>query len=260
MGLIQHLNIALVMVLMELVVEVVITEDYLIQIMKMQVFRGGGGSSYWGGSGVSYIGDIGGTHNTNSQQSYSSLVSFNINANIGIGAPSIDTSTNIDGGNGLIVLEYTPTKPSPPIASATSGGGLVLTDPLEYHSPLLALGKGFTGGNYYYESNLDGTPINYAGGGGGSDPDNVPGIGGAGGAGGGGAGAGQQGAGVNGTANTGGGGGGASNAVGGNGGSGVVILSMLDADYSGTTTGSPTESDDGTTKVLIFNGDGSYTA
>ena len=35
MGLIQHLNIALVMVLMELVVEVVITEDYLIQIMKM---------------------------------------------------------------------------------------------------------------------------------------------------------------------------------------------------------------------------------
>ena len=83
---------------------------------------GGGGSSYWGGSGVSYIGDIGGTHNTNSQQSYSSLVSFNINANIGIGAPSIDTSTNIDGGNGLIVLEYTPTKPSPPIASATSGG------------------------------------------------------------------------------------------------------------------------------------------
>jgi hypothetical protein len=27
-----------------------------------------------------------------------------------------------------------------------------------------------------------------------------------------------------------------------------------------TTTGSPTESDDGTTKVLIFNGDGSYTA
>jgi hypothetical protein len=30
--------------------------------------------------------------------------------------------------------------------------------------------------------------------------------------------------------------------------------------FSGTTTGSPTESDHGTTKVLIFNGDGSYTA
>jgi hypothetical protein len=32
------------------------------------------------------------------------------------------------------------------------------------------------------------------------------------------------------------------------------------ANFSGTVTGSPTESDDGTTKVLIFNGDGSYTA
>jgi hypothetical protein len=32
------------------------------------------------------------------------------------------------------------------------------------------------------------------------------------------------------------------------------------ASFSGTTTGSPTESDDGTTKVLQFNGDGSYTA
>ena len=31
------------------------------------------------------------------------------------------------------------------------------------------------------------------------------------------------------------------------------------ANFSGTTTGSPTESDDGTTKRLIFNGDGSYT-
>jgi hypothetical protein len=35
---------------------------------------------------------------------------------------------------------------------------------------------------------------------------------------------------------------------------------MPDANYSGTTTGSPTESDDGTTEtVLIFNDSGSYT-
>jgi hypothetical protein len=40
----------------------------------------------------------------------------------------------------------------------------------------------------------------------------------------------------------------------GAGGKGVVILSMPLANFSGTTTGSPTESDDGTTKVLIFNG------
>jgi hypothetical protein len=46
----------------------------------------------------------------------------------------------------------------------------------------------------------------------------------------------------------------------GSGGKGVVILSMPLARFSNTTTGSPTESDDGTTKVLVFNGDGSYTA
>jgi hypothetical protein len=66
----------------------------------------------------------------------------------------------------------------------------------------------------------------------------------------------------NGTVNTGGGGGGLKVIWfnGGAGGKGVVILSMPLASFSGTTTGSPTESDDGTTKVLIFNGDGSYTA
>jgi len=51
----------------------------------------------------------------------------------------------LGGGNGGSLTEK-------PIASATSGGGLVLTDPLKYHSSLLALGKGFTGGNYYYET------------------------------------------------------------------------------------------------------------
>jgi len=46
----------------------------------------------------------------------------------------------------------------------------------------------------------------------------------------------------------------------GNGGSGVVILSMLDADYSGTTTGSPTVATGVSGKtVLTFNASGSYT-
>jgi hypothetical protein len=40
------------------------------------------------------------------------------------------------------------------------------------------------------------------------------------------------------------------------GGKGVVILSMPLAKFSGTTTGSPTESDDGTTKVLVFKDQG----
>jgi hypothetical protein len=46
------------------------------------------------------------------------------------------------------------------------------------------------------------------------------------------------------------------------GGSGVVILRMPDASYSGTTTGSPTVTTgvDGTDTVLVFTASGSYTA
>ena len=64
------------------------------------------------------------------------------------------------------------------------------------------------------------------------------------------------------TANTGGGGGGgAGNAPqeGGAGGKGVVIVSMPDANYSGTTTGSPTVATGVSGKtVLTFTGSGSY--
>jgi len=64
------------------------------------------------------------------------------------------------------------------------------------------------------------------------------------------------------TANTGGGGGGGSGngETSGSGGSGVVILRMATADYSGTTTGSPTVTTDGTDTILTFNASGSYTA
>ena len=71
---------------------------------------------------------------------------------------------------------------------------------------------------------------------------------------------------VAGTANTGGGGGGAASNEGANptgsaGGSGVVILRIPDADYSGTTSGSPTvdTSSVADETILIFNADGSYT-
>jgi hypothetical protein len=63
-----------------------------------------------------------------------------------------------------------------------------------------------------------------------------------------------------GTANTGGGGGGGGqNTNSGAGGSGVVILRMPTANYSGTVTGAETPIVDGTDTVLIFNGSGSYT-
>ena len=71
-----------------------------------------------------------------------------------------------------------------------------------------------------------------------------------------------------GTANTGGGGGGGGSTsqsqsnlrASGNGGSGVVILRLPTAKYSGTTTGSPTISTDGTDTILTFTSSGTYTA
>jgi hypothetical protein len=110
-------------------------------------------------------------------------------------------------------------------------------------------------------SSITGFSVTRSGGGGGACI--APGTAGAGGTGGGGAGG--NGAGTPGTANTGGGGGGSERSpksAGGNGGKGVVILSMPDANYSGTTTGSPTitPNANGTGKtVLQFNGTGSYT-
>ena len=68
-----------------------------------------------------------------------------------------------------------------------------------------------------------------------------------------------------GTANTGGGGGGGaggnppSSESGASGGSGVVILRIPTANYSGTTTGSPTVTTDGSDKVIVFNSSGSIT-
>ena len=118
-------------------------------------------------------------------------------------------------------------------------------------------GSGATGGAGV-ASSITGSAVTRAGGGGGGN--HSGGGGGAGGAGGGGTGGGPSPA-TSGTVNTGSGGGGGADSqpISGAGGSGVVILSMPLANFSGTTTGSPTESDNGTTKRLIFNGDGSYT-
>jgi hypothetical protein len=67
-------------------------------------------------------------------------------------------------------------------------------------------------------------------------------------------------AGGNGTANLGGGGGGANTGTGGSGGSGVVIVSVPTANYSGITTGSPTVTTSGSNTIIKFNSSGTYTA
>ena len=109
------------------------------------------------------------------------------------------------------------------------------------------------------DNSITGSTIGYAGGGGGGTHPAEP----AGTATDGGGAGGRNTVGSNGTVNLGGGGGGAGGVTsneGGNGGKGVVILSMLDAKYSGTTTGSPTVATGVSGKtVLTFTGSGSYT-
>ena len=123
-------------------------------------------------------------------------------------------------------------------------------------------GEGTVGGNggNGVASSITGSSVTRGGGGGGGDWSG--GNYGAGGSGGGGTGGGTgaENA-VSGTANTGGGGGGASSntPVRASGGSGVVILRMPTANYSGTVTGAETPIVDGSDTILVFNGDGSYT-
>jgi hypothetical protein len=129
--------------------------------------------------------------------------------------------------------------------------------------------SGSTGGNggNGTASSITGSSVTYAGGGGGggsSGGSNTTGGSGGGGIGRAGAPSTQL-AGDNGTANTGGGGGGGTDYTGSgvtqsSGGKGVVVLSMPDANYSTTTTGSPTVATGVSGKtVLTFTGSGSYT-
>jgi hypothetical protein len=119
-----------------------------------------------------------------------------------------------------------------------------------------------TAGGVGTASSITGSSVTRAGGGGGG-ANGTPSTAGAGGTGGGGSGgASAISTGTAGTANTGGGGGGSGFNGGfasGAGGKGVVILSMPLTSFSGTVTGSPTESTSGSNKILVFNGSGSYT-
>jgi hypothetical protein len=114
-------------------------------------------------------------------------------------------------------------------------------------------------------SSITGTSVTYAGGGGGSGDTRATHPGGAGGTGGGGSGSSSLTGATAGTANLGGGGGsapfaGSGSGTSGAGGSGVVILSVPTANYSGTTTGSPTITTSGSNTIIKFTASGSYTA
>ena len=116
---------------------------------------------------------------------------------------------------------------------------------------------GGAGGNGTSNS-ITGAAVTYAGGGGGC---NYPSGTTAGGTGGGGAG--SYNSGSPGTNGLGGGGGGSergASTAGGIGGSGVVIIRVATSDYSGTTSGSPTITTDGSDTVISFAATGTYTA
>jgi hypothetical protein len=113
------------------------------------------------------------------------------------------------------------------------------------------------GGGNGVASTITGSSVTRAGGGGGGQQAGSSGGNASGGNGGGGNGDGSNG--NDGTANTG-GGGGSGQFNGGSGGSGVVILRVPTANYSGTTTGSPTVTTSGSDTIIQFNSTGSYTA
>jgi hypothetical protein len=159
--------------------------------------------------------------------------------------PNTSPSQGNNGGNGAY---------APYFGGGGGGGSGGVGDNSDTNAP----GAGGNGGAGT-ASSITGSSVTYAGGGGGGI-NAAPSVGGTGSAGGGNGNTGV-GTGAAATANTGsgggGGGGGAGN--GGEGGKGVVILSMPSGNFSGTTTGSPTESTSGGNKILVFNGSGSYT-
>ena len=188
------------------------------------VAGGAGGGASGNATGVGNSGGSGGGGGMTGFNGTTATSSGTANQGFGGGSGTSDAATFDAGGGGGG-------------ASAVGGNG--------------SSGGAANGGNGL-ASLITGSSVTRAGGGGG-DGNLV--SNGSGGSGGGGAGNGTSG-----TANTGSGGGAnETSSTSGSGGSGVVILRMPTANYSGTTTGSPTVTTDGSDKVLVFNSSGTYT-
>jgi hypothetical protein len=171
-------------------------------------------------------------------------------------------NVNRAGGSGTANQGYAGGSAENDIAISGGGGG---AGAVGFNSGSAGTGGTDGDGGAGLASSITGTSVSRAGGGGSGSYNslNVT-VGGTGGGGSGGHGHPTQTiAQVAGTVNTGGGGGGSStqdmNSSGAAGGSGVVILRMPTANYSGTTTGSPTVTTDGSDKVIVFNSSGSIT-
>jgi len=215
-----------------------------------------------GGGGPGINSDGRGNNGDNSVLSGASISTLTSIGGGGGGRDGVSSGAGADGGSGGGAGGAAGAKAG---GSGTSGqgndGGSANTSAPNYGAGGGG-GKGAVGGNGSNSAggaggngtanSITGSSVTYAGGGGGNAYTSG---GAAGGSGGGGAGTG-----IDATANTGGGGGG-SNGPGfsGSGGSGIVIISMPDANYSGIVTGSPTVATGVSGKtVLTFNGGGTY--
>ena len=194
-------------------------------------------TSTGGGFGRGGTGDTGGTGGSGGGSTVGSggLGTANQGYNGGAGTPN---EVGVGGGGGAGAVGVSGTE-SPSFISGNGGAGLA--------------------------SSITGSSVTRTGGGGGGAGGTY--TSGNGGTGGGGNGANASGTATAGSTNTGSGGGGEGGGAGGSGnhgvgragGSGVVILRMLTANYSGTTTGSPTVSTSGSDTILVYNSSGTYT-
>ena len=191
-----------------------------------------GGDSSISGSGITTITSVGGgTVGTNSGDGGSGAGGADFGGAGGSGTANQGT----DGGNG-----------GPGGGNTGGGGGAKDAGNTD--------GQGYGGDGL--SSSITGSAVTRGGGGAGAGG-NRPG-----GAGGGGNATSPSGNGGDATVNTGSGGGAGAVSTpndGGDGGSGVAILRMPTASYSGTTSGSPTVSTSGSDTILVFNASGSYT-
>lgn len=196
---------------------------------------GGGGGSTTGGTASSLVGTgLSSSAAGGNTGGYKEQGSYGGSSGGGFGGGS---GNDIGGGGG---------------AGAAGNGG---------NSGSGAGGQNYGGnGGAPTSTSISGSSVSYGGGGGGGQGYSGVAFG-PGGGGGAGAGNGGSGNGGNATANTGSGGGGAGGGgAGGNGGSGRIVLSVPTASYSGTTTGAPTITTNGSNTIITFNSSGTYTA
>jgi len=213
-----------------------------------------GSASSISGSGVTTISSAGGGYGPNVQSAPGTVggdggngggSSAYYTAAGGSGdTPSTSPAQGNDGGAGHAAPSY----------GGGGGGGITAVGA---NASTTSAGNGGAG----VSNSISGSATDYDGGGGGGAH---PGASTAGTASDGGGAGGLNAVGVDGTVNTGGGGGGGggpSSNEGGDGGKGVVVISVPDADYSGTTTGSPTVATGqaGSKTTMVFTGDGTYT-